>query len=127
MIQVGTFLTVVDNSGAKIVKCIHLCSGYRQRYAHLGDLVLVSVRCLRSHRRSSLKIKKGEVYFAVIVTTRARTKVYSMSSLIHLSNSVVLLSRQKKLLGTRVFGGVSHIFRYTKFLKLLSISSGTVL
>jgi ribosomal protein L14 len=74
-----------------------------------------------------LKIKKGEVYFAVIVTTRARTKVYSMSSLIHLSNSAVLLSRQKKLLGTRVFGGVSHTFRYTKFLKLLSISSGTIL
>jgi large subunit ribosomal protein L14 len=60
MIQAGTFLNVIDNSGAKNVSCIKVLSGYRRRYAGVGDLIVVSVKNLRTKRRSTSKIKKGE-------------------------------------------------------------------
>ena len=50
MIQSGTYLNVVDNSGAKDVCCIKVSKGYRRRYADIGDVITVSVKALRSKR-----------------------------------------------------------------------------
>ena len=58
MIQVGTFLNVVDNSGAKEVCCIRVLGGYRRRYASIGDVIVVSVKQLRKKRRLFSKVKK---------------------------------------------------------------------
>jgi len=62
MVQKGTFLKVIDNSGAKKVCCIHIVKGYRKRYAFIGDLVIVSVKSLRSKRRLFSRIKKGRSF-----------------------------------------------------------------
>jgi large subunit ribosomal protein L14 len=77
MIQAGTFLNVIDNSGAKNVSCIKVLSGYRRRYAGVGDLIVVSVKNLRTKRRSSSKIKKGEMSKAVVVRTKSIIKSFS--------------------------------------------------
>ena len=61
MIQNGTYLNVIDNSGAKNVCCIKVSSGYRNRYATIGDVIVVSVKNLRTKRRATSKVKKGEV------------------------------------------------------------------
>ena len=126
MIQSGTFLNVVDNSGAKTVACIKILSGYRSRYASVGQVILVSIKSLRSKRRASSKIKKGEIYNALIVRTLAPMKSFQGDSFKFFTNSVVLLSKQNKFLGTRVFGIVPKSLRYTKFLKVLSLSPGCI-
>jgi len=126
MIQSGTFLNVVDNSGAKTVACIKILSGYRSRYASAGQVILVSIKSLRSKRRASSKIKKGEIYNALIVRTLAPMKSFQGDSFKFFTNSVVLLSKQNKFLGTRVFGIVPKSLRYTKFLKVLSLSPGCI-
>mgnify|MGYP006448807351 FL=1 len=60
MIQTGTYLNVIDNSGARDVCCIKVSSGYKRRYASIGDVVIVSIKRLRKKRRSASKVKKGE-------------------------------------------------------------------
>jgi len=126
MIQKGTYLNVIDNSGAKEVCCIHVLNGYRKRYAVVGDVVVVSIKSLRIKRRSHAKVKKGEVLKALVVRTKTSLKSYSLEQLNFLENSAILLSKQDKLLGTRVFGSVPNIFRYTKFLRIISLASGFI-
>jgi len=126
MIQKGTYLNVIDNSGAKEVCCIHVLNGYRKRYAAIGDTIVVSIKSLRIKRRSHAKIKKGEVLKALIVRTKTNIKNYSLEQLSFLENSAILLSRQDKLLGTRIFGSVPSCFRYTKFLRIVSLASGFI-
>ena len=126
MIQKGTFLKVVDNSGAKAVCCIQVLKGYRKRYAFVGDIVVVSVKSLRSKRRSFSRIKKGEVLKALVVRTKRSLMAYSSDSLEFFENSAVLLNPQYKLIGTRIFGSIPISFRGTKYLKIMSLASGFI-
>jgi len=123
MIQKGSILRVIDNSGIILVRCIDVPTGYRRRYAYLGDLINVSVQTLKSKRRSS-KIKKGDILKAVIIRTCLLKKNCYGESFKYFENAVILLSRQKKFLGTRIFGAISKIFRYSKFKKTILMSSG---
>lgn len=126
MIQNGTFLNVIDNSGAKEVYCIKILSGYRKRYATVGDVIVVSVKSLRLKRRAVSKLKKGDVMKALIVRTKSPLNSSFGESVGFLENSAVLLNTQNKLLGTRVFGSIPKNLRYTKFLRIVSLSSGFV-
>jgi len=126
MITQGTYLNVVDNSGAKKAYCIRIIKGYKSRYAFAGDTILVSVQKLRSHRKSFSKVKTGELYQAVIVRTKSKKSTYKGDSYKFLENAIVLLNKQNKFIGTRVFGTVPKLFRYTKYMRLISISSGLV-
>ena len=124
MIQNGTFLNVIDNSGAKIAYCIRIVSGYKKQYGYIGDTVLVSVKTLRAKRRSTSKVKKGELYKAVLISSKASLQLNAGESLKFFNNSIVLLNKQNKLIASRITSPVPKIFRYTKFLKIASISSG---
>jgi len=126
MIQNNTILNVLDNSGARSAMCIKVLSGYKKRYAFCGDLILITIKSLRSKRRSTSKVKKGELYKAIII----RTKIKSLSSkglqdsISFFENSIILLNKQHKFIGTRVFGALPSSFRFSKFLKAISLSSG---
>jgi len=74
MIQQQTLLKVADNSGAKIVKCIKVLGGFRRKFAYTGDVVVVSVLKLRNKSRSISKVKKGEIYKALIIRTKKELK-----------------------------------------------------
>ncbi|MEK0419584.1 MAG: hypothetical protein RIQ65_277 [Pseudomonadota bacterium] len=124
MIQNGTYLNTIDNSGARKVACIKVLGGYRRRYAKLGDKILVSIKTLRTKRRSTVKVLKGEMHHALIVKTKVATVNFFGNSTKFRSNAVVLLNKNNKLIGTRIFGGISKSFRYTRFLKILFVASG---
>jgi len=126
MIQVGTLLRVLDNSGAKIVSCIKVLSGYKRRYAKLGDQIIVSIKQLRSKRKAFSKVKKGEIYNALILKTKISKKYKYGDNISFFENAVVLLNKQNKLIGTRVFGAVHKHFRYTKYLKFLFLAMGLI-
>jgi len=125
MIQKGTYLNVQDNSGARLVQCIKISKGYRSRYAFIGDLILVSIKKLRTKRRLLSKVKKGEVLKALIIRIKTNSKTLNNGNFnFFFENSVVLLNKQNKLMGTRIFGLVPKKLRYTKFFRLISLSSG---
>lgn len=122
MIQVGSTLKVIDNSGARVVKCIRSEAG---RYAFFGDVILVSIKSLRKKRRSFSKVKKGEVVRALVV--RTKKILNSKCSIEYLENSVVLINKKNKLIGTRVFGSLPKILRATKYLRILFLSRGIII
>jgi large subunit ribosomal protein L14 len=126
MIQSGTYLNVIDNSGAKDVCCIKVSTGYRRRYSFVGDVIVVSVKSLRSKRKSTSKVKKGDVVKALVVRTKSKKKDFSGKTLSFLENSVVLLNNQYKPIGSRVFGSVPMALSFSKYLKVSSISSNTI-
>lgn len=126
MIQVGTILNIVDNSGGKKVRCIKVFPGFKRRYARIGDIVLVSVRSLRTKRKTTSKVKKGEIFRALIIRTKSK-KVNSVGDSIQfLENSAVLLNKQNKILGSRILGSVPGSFRFSKHLRIVSLSAGLV-
>jgi len=127
MIQNNTVLHIIDNSGAKIAECIKVYSGYKRRYAAAGDTILVTIKSLRSKRRSISKIKKGELYKALVIRTKSKKTLANGDSISFKENSAILLTKQNKFVGTRIFGAVPKVFKKTKFFKLITLSSGLIL
>jgi large subunit ribosomal protein L14 len=126
MIQTGTFLTVVDNSGASQVECIKVLNGSKRRYAFMGDTILVSVKKLRPRRRRFSRVKKGELYKAIIVNTKVNLKYSTNDTIKFLTNSVFLLSRQNKLVSTRILTPLPFNFRQNQFMKYIALSKGFI-
>lgn len=124
MVQKETYLNVIDNSGAKIFNCIDVGKGFRRRYAFVGQCILGSIKALRTKRKLTVKIQKGSTSPALIIRSRINSSSGITDSIKFLDNTVVLLTKQKKFLGTRVFGTVPGLFRYTRFLKIIFLSSG---
>jgi large subunit ribosomal protein L14 len=122
MIQSGTFLNSLDNSGAKKLICIKILnSGYKQRYAPIGSTILVSIKTIRFSK--NVKVKKGELHKAIVIKTKKET-FSSLNYKKYFENSAVLLNKKNKLIGTRIFGFIPKKFKYSKYLKLLTLSSG---
>lgn len=126
MIQVGTYLNVIDNSGAKKACCIKIFSGFKRKYAYTGDSILVSIKSLRSKRKITIRAKKGKIFKALIVRTRKKLKNIFIDKIQFLENAILLLNKQNKLLGTRIFGVVPKFLRYTKFSRIIAVASGIV-
>ncbi|RKX32586.1 MAG: 50S ribosomal protein L14 [Verrucomicrobia bacterium] len=117
MITAESRLEVADNTGARQVKCIQVL-GQRKRYAHVGDIIVVSVKDAQPQGM----VKKGEVYKAVVVRTRFPVRRPDGSLLRFDHNAVVLIDDQKNPRGTRIFGPVARELRERNFLKLISLA-----
>lgn len=126
MIQVGSYLNIIDNSGAKLGFCIRIITKYKAKYAFIGDTVLVSIKKLRKKRRELIKISKGKIFKALILRTKTGLKKLNGNSYTFLENAAILMTKQNKLIGTRVLGLLTKDFRYTKFTRLLILSAGIV-
>jgi len=106
MIQQQTILKVSDNSGAKSAKCIKVLGGFKKRFAKLGNVIVVSIKELRNKSRRTSKVKKGEVYKALIIKTKAKQTRKDGSVLFFDNNSISLMNTQGKPLATRIIGPV---------------------
>lgn len=118
MIQMQSKLTVADNSGAKMVQCIKVLGGSKRRYAGIGDVIKVSIKEAIPRGR----VKKGDVYNAVVVRTRKGVRRNDGSVIRFDSNSAVLLNAQLQPIGTRIFGPVTRELRGEKFMKIISLA-----
>lgn len=126
MIQQQTILKVSDNSGAKTVRCIRVLGGFRKKYARLGDNIIVSVQQLRNKSKNTSKVKKGEVYKALIIRTKVPYKKKDGSQIWFGENSVVLVNKQENPVSTRITGPLPKLFKKKKFQKFISMSSGLI-
>jgi len=118
MIQTESVLDVADNSGAKRVQCIKVLGGSHRRYAHIGDLIKVSVK--EAIPRG--KVKKGQVMNAVVVRTKKGVRRPDGSIIRFDTNSAVLLNAANAPIGTRIFGPVTRELRTEKFMKIISLA-----
>ena len=124
MIQSQTSLRVSDNSGAKRVKCIKVLGGFKRKFANVGDLIVVSIRKVKQHKRKKIKVKEGEVTHAVIIRVKSKSSRLNSSNVKCQENAVVLISNKTKPVATRVLGPVPRELRHSKFMKVASLSSG---
>jgi large subunit ribosomal protein L14 len=118
MIQMQSRLRVADNSGAREVQCLKVLGGTKRRSAHIGDIIVVSVK----EALPNSKIKKGEVAKAVIVRTIHKLRRPDGSYIRFDDNSAVLINAAKEPIGTRIFGPVARELRAKQFVKIVSLA-----
>ncbi|MGD8643162.1 MAG: 50S ribosomal protein L14 [Chromatiales bacterium] len=118
MIQMQTVLDVADNSGARRIQCIKVLGGSKRRYASIGDIIKVSVKDAIPRG----KVKKGEVYNAVVVRTAKGVRRPDGSLIRFDRNAAVLLNNQLQPIGTRIFGPVTRELRSERFMKIISLA-----
>jgi len=118
MIQMQTQLDVADNSGARRVQCIKVLGGSKRRYAAIGDLIKVSIK--EAIPRG--KVKKGDVYTAIVVRTRKGVRRSDGSLIRFDGNAAVLLNANNQPIGTRIFGPVTRELRGENYMKIISLA-----
>ena len=118
MIQMQSMLTAADNSGARRVMCIKVLGGSKRRYARIGDIIQVTVKDAIPRG----KVKKGEVYDAVVVRTRSGVRRTDGSLIRFDGNAAVLLTPKLEPIGTRIFGPVTRELRSERFMKIVSLA-----
>lgn len=122
MIQMQTYLDVADNTGAKQVQCIKVLGGTRRRYAHLGDVIVASVK--KSIPGS--EIKPGTIVKGVIVRVKKNTRRADGSYVRFDRNALVLVDQDGNPRGTRIFGAVARELRERNFMKIISLAQEVI-
>ena len=118
MIQMQSRLSVADNSGAKAVMCIKVLGGSKRRYASIGDIIKVAIK----ETSPKGKVKKGEVYNAIVVRTAKGVRRSDGSLVKFDGNAAVLLNTKLEPIGTRIFGPVTRELRTERFMKIVSLA-----
>ena len=118
MIQMQSTLSVADNTGAREVMCIKVLGGSTRRYAGIGAIIKVSVKEAQPRGR----VKKGEIYNAVVVRTAKGVRRPDGSLLRFDGNAAVLLNSKLEPIGTRIFGPVTRELRTERFMKIVSLA-----
>ena len=118
MIQMQSILSAADNSGAPRLMCIKVLGGSKRRYANVGDVIKVSVKDAIPRGR----VKKGEIYNAVVVRTRKGVRRSDGSLIRFDGNAAVLLNAKLEPIGTRIFGPVTRELRTGNFMKIVSLA-----
>ena len=118
MIQMQSTLSAADNSGARRLMCVKVLGGSKRRYAGIGDIIKVTVKEAVPYS----KVKKGELYDAVVVRTRKGVRRADGSLIRFDGNAAVLLNNQRQPVGTRIFGPVTRELRSGAFMKIISLA-----
>ena len=117
MIQKESYLEVADNSGAKLLQCIHIVGSTRKRFAYLGDVV----KCAVKSAIPGGTVKKSEIVDVVIVRTRKEFR-RSDGSYIRFGQNAGVIIKGKEPVATRIFGPVAREIRAAGYTKIVSLA-----
>jgi large subunit ribosomal protein L14 len=118
MVQQQTILKVADNTGAKEIMCIRCLGGSYRKYAHIGDVIVASVKSATPGGT----VKKGQVVKAVVVRTKYATRRADGSYVKFDENAAVIIKEDGNPTGTRIFGPVARELRDGGYMKILSLA-----
>ena len=127
MIQKESYLVVADNSGAKLMQCIHVVGSTRKRYARLGDIV----RCAVKKAIPGGVVKKSDIVSAVIVRTKKEFRREDGTYIRFGENAAVIIGKEnKEPVATRIFGPIAREIRpregYVGYPKIISLAPEVV-
>ncbi|KAJ3270917.1 hypothetical protein HDV01_007314 [Terramyces sp. JEL0728] len=124
MIQLKSFLKVIDNSGALVVECINVMGG--SRVASVGDEIVCAVKKARpllpTESRGAIKLKKGDVARALVVRTHKEVRRLDGSYIKFDDNAVVMLNKQGQPLGNRIMGPIASECRQKRWAKVAALA-----
>jgi large subunit ribosomal protein L14 len=118
MIQQESRLKVADNTGAKEILCIRVLGGSTRRYAHLGDIIIATVK----QAAPNGAVKEGEVVRAVVVRTKYPHGRRDGSHIRFDDNAAVIIDQFRAPRGTRIFGPVARELRDLGFMRIVSLA-----
>jgi large subunit ribosomal protein L14 len=118
MIHVGSYLKLMDNSGAKELQCIRIFSPSQKKPGKVGDRVLVSVKSATPKQR--LTIQPGKIYEALIVHSKKEINRKDGSKVSSGANIAILLNSNGTPFCTRFFACLFYETRAQGVLKILS-------
>jgi large subunit ribosomal protein L14 len=119
MIQVGTNVTIADNTGAKKARVFKILGGSKRRYASIGDVVVLSVKAAEPRKQ----VKKKDVLRAVVVRQRSVQRRKDGSYIRFDDNSVVILDKKsKEPKGGRIFGPIPREIGELGYQKIVSLA-----
>ena len=119
MIQLGTKVKVADNTGAKMAKCIKVLGGTGSRYAHIGDVIVLTIKDASPRGI----VKKKTVEKGVIIRQVREFHRRDGSAIRFDDNAVVIVDKDMQPKGSRVFGPVARELRERGFQKIISQAS----
>lgn len=123
MIQHESRLKVADNTGARELLVIHVLGGSRRKYAHIGDLIVGTVKSATPQS----SIKKSEIVKAVIVRTSKEWRREDGSTIRFDDNAAVILGTDdENPVGSRIFGPVARELRDKGYMKIVSLAPEVV-
>lgn len=111
---------MIDNSGAKTVECLKILGGYKKKYANLNDLIIVSIKTLKTNKNYELNIKRKGIFKGTIIQTKTYRTKFGIKFKFN-ENAIILLNNQLNPLGTRFFGFAVNT-KQNKFYKFKTIS-----
>jgi large subunit ribosomal protein L14 len=118
MIQQESRLKVADNTGAKEILCIRVLGGSMRRYAHLGDIIIATVK----QAAPNGAVKEGEIVRAVVVRTKYPHGRRDGSHIRFDDNAAVIIDQFRAPRGTRIFGPVARELRDLGFMRIVSLA-----
>jgi large subunit ribosomal protein L14 len=118
MIQQESRLSVCDNSGAKEILCIRVLGGTRRRYAHVGDVIVATVK----QAAPNGNVKRKSVVRAVVVRTTNVIRRADGSTIRFDDNAAVIIGEDKLPKATRIFGPVPRELRELGYAKIISLA-----
>ena len=118
MVQQQTILKVADNTGAKELMFIRCLGGSYRKYAHVGDVIVASVKTATPGG----VVKKGQVVKAVVVRTKYPITRADGTVVRFDENAAVIIKDDKTPTGTRIFGPVARELRDNDYMKILSLA-----
>lgn len=116
MIQLQTYLTVADNTGAKQAMCMMVLGGSKRRYARIGDRIKIVVKSAEPRGT----VKKKTIELAVVVRMRGLTRRKDGSGIRFDDNACVIIQEDGMPKGTRVFGPVARELKAAGYQKIIS-------
>jgi len=118
MIQPQTILKVIDNSGAKVIRCFRVLGGTRRRYAEIGDFIVASVQIAEPRR----EVKKKAVVKAIVVRQKKAFRRKDGSYIRFNENAAVLINEKKEPLGNRIFGPIPREIKEKGYSKISGLA-----
>lgn len=122
MLQERSIIKVVDNTGAKIVRCFRVLGGSRKRYAEIGDIIIASVQVAEPRKA----IKKKDIVKCVVVRQRKALRRKDGSYLRFDDNAVVIVDEKREPKGTRIFGPLPREIKEKKFETIFTMAEEIV-
>lgn len=121
MISIKSYVYVSDSSGARIAECIKILKSKYYRSKIARELI-IAVKIARPER----KAKRHDVLKGMIIRLKKKTYRNNGIKLMFGDNSVIVYKKSGELMGSRLFGPVTHELRNGKNLKILSISTSVI-
>ena len=120
MIQHRSLLRAADNSGAKVLRVIHIFGGSKRKFGYIGDIL----NCVVIEANPNGQVKDSEIVKVVLVRSRKETKRKDGSYIRFSDNAGVVIDnmKDKNPRGTRIFGPIAREVRDGGFNKIASMA-----